>query len=84
MGSDRVADDAFGALCYSLRESFKREPLGAVAMSDSIRLFGGLAIGVIFLYWAFVVVARLSFGFDLPDPVNVLPVVLREALPRWL
>jgi hypothetical protein len=53
-------------------------------MSDSIRMFLALAMGVIAFYWIFVVAVRAIFGIDLPDPADLLPSELRHALPRGL
>ena len=53
-------------------------------MSDSFRMFSALAIGLIIFYWVFVIVVRSTLGIELPDPVDLLPVAWRQALPRGL
>jgi hypothetical protein len=47
-------------------------------MSDSVRLIVTSAIGLLGLYWLFVVVARSAFGIELPDPADALPHEWRD------
>jgi hypothetical protein len=50
-------------------------------MEDTFRMMAGAAIGLVMIYWLFVLVARSEFGVHLPDPVDVLPAGWRGALP---
>ena len=68
----------------SRHESPRLTVFGAAAMSDSFRMFTALAIGLIAFYWIFVVVVRVQFGIELPDPADLLPASWRHALPRGL
>jgi hypothetical protein len=48
---------------------------------DSVRLIIASAIGLLGVYWLFVVIARSAFGIELPDPVDVLPQEWRAHFP---
>jgi hypothetical protein len=53
-------------------------------MTSPVRLIINSAIGLLGLYWAFVVIARSAFGIELPDPADILPYAWRGHVPRTL
>jgi hypothetical protein len=59
----------------------RRGPAGAAAVEDTFRTIAGASIGVLMIYWLFVVILRSEFGVHLPDPVDALPAGWRSALP---
>jgi len=53
-------------------------------MAAFLRTTSGIAVGLIVLYWLFVLLARHMLGVELPDPAGLLPSGWRDHLPRWL
>jgi hypothetical protein len=51
-------------------------------MSDSLKLIVLSSIGLIGVYWLFVVILRSAFGIELPDPADQLPYEWRSHIPR--
>lgn len=51
-------------------------------MSAFLRTIGGIAIGLILIYWLFVLLARAMLGVELPDPAGLLPARWRGFLPH--
>lgn len=50
-------------------------------MSDNARTVAIGVIGIILVYWAFVIGVRSVFGVHLPDPAELLPQEWRSYLP---